>query len=99
MSWVQRWLERRNQIARGADAQLFAENARRFRWWAALLVAGCLLSWLDLKLPLAHAAHIALNIVVFILLGVSVFLFRWAQAQDSFLRRPDPEDPPSIFKK
>jgi len=99
MTWLERWIQRQNDIAQGADADLFADNAKRFRW-ASLLAAACaLLLWIGTKWLLPHAAHTALNIVAVVLAVASGVLFRWARAMDSVLHNPDPADPPSILKE
>ena len=99
MTWIERWLQRRNEIAQGVDADLLVLNARRFRLATVLFIAAGLLFWATTKLPLPHVARIFLNIIVFALFVASIILFRWAQAVDAFLNKPDREDPPSILIK
>ena len=98
MTWFERYLQRQNDIAQGADADLLAENARRYRLATALLIASGLLFWIAAKSRLPHAAHTVLNVVASILAVASGILFRWARAVNRFLHSPDPEDPPGILK-
>jgi uncharacterized membrane protein (UPF0182 family) len=99
MTWIERWLKRRNEIAQGADADLLAQNARRFHLAAVLFIAAVVLFWITTKLPLPHTARVVLNIIVFAAFVASLVLAHWTQRMEAFLNRPDPEAPPSILKK
>jgi hypothetical protein len=99
MTWIGRWLKRRNEIAHGADADLLAGNARGFSLSAILFIVAGLLFWIGTKVPLAHAVRVVLNIIGFVLFVASLVLACWAQAMDRFLKSPDREDPPSILKQ
>jgi hypothetical protein len=98
MTWLERWRRRQYEIAQGADADLFRANARRYRWAAGLFTAGVALALLAAKLQLAPASRTAVTTAAALLLAASYILYRWAQAEGRFLRKPDPEDPPSILK-
>lgn len=99
MNWIERWLKRRDDIAHGADADLFAQNAWRFSLAIILFIAACLLFWIGTKLPLAHSVRVVLNIIAFVLFGTSLVLFEWAWVTQRFLDKPDPKEPPSILKQ
>lgn len=98
MSWLQRYLQRRYDLARGVDADLVAANRKRWKLSTALFCAGVLLGWLETKLPLPHALRLAADILALFSLAAGIALFHWAWQVDAFLSRPDPEQPPDIFK-
>jgi ribosomal protein S18 acetylase RimI-like enzyme len=98
MTWLERWRRRQFEIAQGADADLFRSNARRYRWAAGLFASGAALALLATKLHLAHALHVVASTAAGLLLVAGAILARWAQAEGRFLRKPDPEGPPSILK-
>src|SRR5689334_6525282 len=98
MSWLRRWLQRQSDLARGVDADLLRANRRRFMLAAALLCLALLLAWMGQKLPLSRAMHSVTEIAAGLLAVAGFVLFWWAGAQGRFLRKPDPEPPPSIFK-
>jgi hypothetical protein len=99
MSWLRRTLQRRYDLARGVDADLVRANRKRWKLAAALFCLAFLVAWITQKLPLSQAMHSAANIAAGGL-GIAGFvLFKWAWAEERFLRKPDPEPPPSIFKE
>jgi len=99
MNWLERWQRRRYEIARGADADLFADNARRYRWSLGLLAAGALLWWASERFQLAHALRVVTECLAGLLAITALILVRWANEQDRFLRKPGPEGPPSIIER
>lgn len=98
MTWLERWRRRQHDIAQGADADLFRANARRYRWSAGLFAAGAVIAYVAAKLNFARAWHVAANTVAALLMVAGAILVRWARAERRFLRKPDPEGPPSILK-
>ncbi|HET9184024.1 MAG TPA: hypothetical protein VFP59_17995 [Candidatus Angelobacter sp.] len=98
MSWLRRLLQRQYDLARGVDADLLRANRRRFKLAAALLCLGLLFAWIAVKIPLPPILNVAATILIMLLMIASFVLFHWAWAEQRFLRKPDPEPPPSILK-
>jgi cell division protein FtsW (lipid II flippase) len=98
MRWLERWQQRGEDIARGADADLFRANSRRYLWAAILLGLALLLRYIGTKFRLSHELNLVFAILVAVLLVSSLVLARYARMERSWLRKPDPEEPPRIFK-
>lgn len=93
-----RWHQRGRALDQGVDADLVRTNRRR--WRACLYFFGCffalggLQSVLKLSGMLDRIA-IALTIVCFI---SGMILGQWARAESAFLNKPDPKEPPRLWK-
>jgi hypothetical protein len=97
-SWFERRRRRRRNLAHGADADLVRDNRRRYRLAFGLLGLGTLLWFFGAEisvLGVLHSIVVALGMVSFV---AGLFLAAWAQQVDAFLSKPDPEEPPRIFK-
>jgi hypothetical protein len=51
------------------------------------------------KISAAARVQFATTMVAVLLAIAGAALFSWAWAEERFLRKPDPEPPPSIFKE
>jgi len=98
LDWFERRRERQRELARGVDADLVLDTRRRrYKGWS---LVGCglliLFALRFARLPerLAQAGGIAA--VLFMIVGG--LLTSWADAEQKWLNRPDPKDPPSILK-
>jgi hypothetical protein len=96
--WVERWQKRQRELAQGADADLVHSNRRKFRVASSLLGLAFVLGLLDAKIPLPSYVRIAITLGAVISGVGGIVLMKWAQQEDVFLTRPDPEGPPEIFK-
>lgn len=97
-SWFERWRQRQSDLDQGVDADLVRDNRRRYRLAFGLIGSGLLLGFLDAKIHFPSSLRLIV-VGVAITFGVTdFFLAAWAQKEAAFLRRPDPEDPPRIFK-
>lgn len=98
ISWWSREAQRERDLAVGVDADLIRDNRRRFRLSFILIGTAAVLAVICRTLYLSGwIANICFG--VSIVLIVSGFVsFKWAQAESRFLHRPDPEEPPKIFK-
>lgn len=99
MNWIQRWRQRRIDLAAGADSDLIQENQTRFRRSAVLIAVAFLFSLIDWKLAPARPWHVALASLAILCFAVGFILSQVARAYRRFLKAPDPEEPPSIFKE
>lgn len=97
MSWLQRYQQRQRDLARGVDADLVRDNRNRLRWAAYL---GCALALPPIAhiLSLPETLRIAADMIAIPCLIAGIVLFHRARATNRFLREPDPEPPPSVFK-
>jgi len=97
MSWLRRYQQRQRDLARGVDADLVRDNRNRLRWAAYL---SCALAFPAIAhiLSLPQALRIAADMIAIPCAIVAIVLFPWSMATNRFLRKPDPEPPPSIFK-
>ncbi len=99
MSWWQRFQQRQYDLARGVDADLVRDTTTHSRLSMALFCLALLLAWIAHKLPLPYSLRLAAIILAAVSLIAGAVLSRWTMAEDRFLRKPDPEPPPSIFKR
>jgi hypothetical protein len=97
MGWWSRQQARQRDLQLGVDADLVAGNRRRMWRSLGMIAAGILLSMISVKLH--HTGWLVRvstwkGLALFI---VGLLLLRWAGAERTFLNKPDPEKPPSLF--
>ncbi len=97
-SWFERRLRRRRNLAHGADADLLRDNRRRYRLAFGLFGLGTLLWLLGAKIRVPSVLRSIAVGIGMISVVAGLFLAAWAQQEDAFLSKPDPEEPPRIFK-
>jgi hypothetical protein len=98
MSWWERWRERQYQLAQGVDADLVRGNRQRFRLAFGLLLFAFLLGILASKFHLPSTLRFIISVIVIATFLVGFVLTAWAGKEAAFLSKPDPEEPPKIFK-
>jgi hypothetical protein len=97
MGWWARQSRRSFDLRHGVDADLVAENRRRRRLAWALLGSGFLMAVLLDRIRPTGWLRTVSSVVLGILFIAGFVLLRWAGAESSFLNKPDPEKPPSLF--
>jgi len=98
MNWFERSAKRDAELARGVDADLVRDNRWRFKWAWATYALGFLLMALGGKIHVSDAWRLILFVPGAVLFALGFLLNQWAQHERWFLRRPEPEEPPSILK-
>ena len=96
--WWTRQKERNRELECGVDADLVRVNRRRVRASLALMAGAFLLAWVRGSFRLIGWLGDALLWTAMIGLVAGLIGLRWAGEESKFLRRPDPEKPPSLFK-
>ena len=96
-SWFERQLRRQSDLAQGADADLVLGNRKRFKRAFMLMGFGALFLFIS-KVGIPGTLGKILFDVSFLCLVVGFALATWARAQDSILRKPDPDEPPKLFR-
>jgi hypothetical protein len=99
MSWLLRWQRRRFDLARGVDADLMQENKRRFSRTIVLFGGAGLFLLIDWRFTPSNPWHLVLTSLAILCFAAGVVSAQIAMAYDRFLRKPDSEEPPSIFKE
>ena len=96
--WFARWNERQRQLQSGVDADLVRDNRKRWKLSIVMFVCSFLLIGIhsQVNFPQLWSRLIAVLTGLFFVCGV--VLARWAGAQDYFLSRPDPKEPPRLWK-
>lgn len=97
-SWFDRWRQRQSDLAQGVDADLVRDNSNRYRLAFGLIGFGFLLGLLDAKIQVPRTLHLILVAIVVVSLITGVLLAAWARQEAAFLSRPDPKEPPRMFK-
>jgi len=96
--WFQRQQQRQRDLERGVDADLVQANQRRwklFAWLFGLAILSCgILDRVQLSGPLHE---ITVGIAIFLSISAAI-VGRWASLQQSFLDKPDPKEPPRLWK-
>lgn len=80
------------------DADLVRVSHRRFVVSLRLFAVAVVLVGVDWAAHLQGRTH---DVVIWIAIGFFVtgaVGIRWASAEETFLHRPDPKEPPSLFK-
>jgi hypothetical protein len=97
-NWFERWIQRQSHLAQGADGDLVRDNRNRYRLAFGLIGFGFLLGLLDTKIQIPRALHLIAVGISVVSLITGALLAAWARQEAAFLSRPDPEEPPRIFK-
>jgi hypothetical protein len=98
VSWWERWQERQEELAQGADADLVRDNRRKWRLGWGLSSFALLLLFVLAKVPVCRPLQLILGVVALVSVIIGGLVSSWARAESRFLNRPDREKPPSIFK-
>jgi hypothetical protein len=98
LDWFCRSRKRQDELANGVDADLVRDNRNRSRISLYLIGFALLLGAAQTKLSLTgiwRSIATALTIVLFV---GGALLAQWARAESSFLNKPDPKEPPKLWK-
>jgi hypothetical protein len=96
--WIQRSLQRQSDLQQGVDADLVRANRQKWKLFALLL--GLTFAFFRIQAlvepsGLLHKVAVGITIVLFI----SAFLLgHWAYLERVFLDKPDPKEPPKLWK-
>jgi hypothetical protein len=96
--WLERWQRRQRDLQEGADADLVRDNRRRWKicWW--LMGCSFILIGIQAVVKFSDPWHtIAVTVTMVCLVG-GVLFGHWARAEKSFLERPNPKEPPRLWK-
>jgi len=96
-NWLRRWTQRQRDLENGVDADLVRASDRTLRFAFCLLLAGGVLQASRLLTTPTWFTKTA-NIISICLLLLGAVLMRVSSAQRSYLDKPDPEPPQSLFK-
>ena len=96
--WLKRLNERQRDLGRGVVADLVRDNRSRWRSALGISLLGIVLVVGEDRAPIPGWAHLSIRIagIAFLLLGLVVA--KWALQERAFLNKPDPEEPPRMFK-
>lgn len=95
--WFARWKERQRELQNGVDADLVRENRKRWKHSMVMFVCFFLLIGVQKQVHFPEPwSRIVLALTMIFFIG-GLLLARWAGAQDDFLSRPNPKDPPSFW--
>jgi hypothetical protein len=96
--WLERRQRRQRELRQGTDADLVRANRRRWKLSWSLFVASFLLIGIQAAVKLSDPWHdVAVGLFV-VCLGGGLVLGHWARAEQTFLERPDPKEPPKLWK-
>jgi hypothetical protein len=97
-SWLDRRVQRQNDLERGVDADLI--RALRRKWiWVAWLFGSCgLLIGVDRLFQLRGWFQKGLVSIAVLFFVMGAIIAKWAAAENAFLNRPEPEERPKLVK-
>lgn len=98
MNWLERRIRRQTELAQGIDADLVRDNRKRYKFAIGLLSFAVLLSFLTSKVHLAEPLRPFVGAIAGCSGVAGLVLLVWARQEEIVLNKPDPEDPPNIFK-
>jgi hypothetical protein len=97
--WLQRWSQRQHDLARGVDADLIRDNGKRYKVAFGLIGLGLLLALLGSTVHNPGFLRWTLLVTGSVSAVVGFLMAMWAREEAAFLNKPDPEEPPTIFKQ
>jgi len=98
-SWFERWRQRQRDLTQGVDADLIRDNRNRYRLAFGLIGFGFLLGLLDARIRIPSMVRLIVVGMAGASLIAGFLLAAWARQEAAFLSKPDPEEPPRIFKR
>jgi hypothetical protein len=87
MGWWERWRQRQQELAEGADADLVRDNRKKWLWSIALSGAGSLMLFVFTRIRLWKPLEAVVLVVGFGLFIAGFLLGRWALAESCFPRQ------------
>ena len=98
-TWFERYQRRKRELAQGVDADLVRSNRARYKLAFVLFGFGFLLALMTTTLnPIGISDKIGFVLAMLVIIS-GLAVGRRASAESAFLSKPDPEDPPRIFRK
>jgi hypothetical protein len=73
-------------------------NRRRYRVAFGLIGLAFVLGLIEAKFRLPHVLEITFRVGIGVFGFAGIVLAKWAQHEHAFLKEPDPERPPEIFR-
>jgi hypothetical protein len=99
ISWFERWRRRQRDLTQGVDADLVRDNRNRYRLALGLIGFAFLLGLLGSRVHIPSTLHSIVVGIAIVSLVAGFLLAAWARQEAAFLSKPDPVDPPRIFKR
>jgi hypothetical protein len=97
-NWLERWIQRQNELASGVDADLVRGYRKKLKIGLWLLASSFLLAGVD---ALFQPKDWFRGATAFVATGCFIGGFiaiRWGAAERAFLDRPERKEPPKLFK-
>ena len=91
-------MQRERELTEGADADLVSANRRRWTLGYQVFALGALLLAIDWLVRLPSWLHKVIVSICCALLAVGLITWKWAQAERTYLEKPEPNKPPSLFE-
>ncbi len=96
--WLYRWRQRDRDLQQGVDADLVHANQRRWKICAGLFGLCFLLLGIQSVVKFQGTLHqITVAVTVAAIFG-AIILGNWARSWDAFLNKPDPKEPPRLWR-
>jgi len=95
---LERWQQRQHQLAQGVDAGLVRDNQKRYGLAFGLLGFAFAFGLLASKARLPSTLRLIVGVIGTASFLAGFVLAAWARQEAAFLHKPDPEEPPKIFK-
>ena len=96
MGWFARWRGRQRELAAGVDADLIEDNRQRWKRALRLFALAVVLALIYAKAP--HPVDQIAGWLAFGCFIAAMFVAEWARGESAFLNKPDPPEPPSLWK-
>ena len=97
-NWWERKAQRERELAGGVDADLVSANRKRWTLGSKLFVIGALLLAIDWLSRLPRWVHLIVASIAFLLIVTASITWKWAQAEQAFLGKPERKEPANLFK-
>lgn len=96
--WLRRWQERQRELQQGVDADLVRDNRRRWKLCWCLFGCAFLLIGIQSVIKFSDPWHRVAVVLTMVFFAGGLLCGQWARAEQSFLDRPNPKEPPRLWK-
>jgi hypothetical protein len=97
-NWLERQMQRQDDLDRGVDADLVRGNRKKWKIAALFIAIGLLFLRIRSLVFISAKVQRVFDVIGATLLVLGFMIGRWAWRESAFLSQPDPKEPPRLFK-
>jgi protein-S-isoprenylcysteine O-methyltransferase Ste14 len=97
-NWLERQMQRQDDLDRGVDAGLVRGNRKKWKIAALFIAVSVLFFRIQSFVLISAKVQKVFNVIGATLFVLGFVVGRWAWQESAFLSQPDPKEPPRMFK-